>query len=285
MTFCSELKKLDLQEQIALIRIKELNCQRLIVAYTRRRYAPVKCLSICTVTYDRLPREVRDMVYIYIIGESTIEIDLEILDSAIYPREYTERETARRFPARLLKYIDTARVHLWDANYSGKLFSSELIETWYRHITFSFKHCQLVLEFLNNSRFGYGVAPREWVRNIRILRFVMQSSRTKYESGVVYHKYTSKVKYHDNCTDVHHLDGIHKLTHVIFDFGPDPPPFQKARHRSGWERQLLANLKGSFSKIGALIDSGCRVLVVFASMGPLEMRRDEPTPRIWEDKL
>jgi len=275
-----------LREQIARTRIQEQDCQKLIVADTQRRYAAAQCLSICTATYDKLPREVRDMVYIYIIGESTIEIDQELLEFAIFPEEHTERATTPRFPERLLKYIDSAGVHLWDAKYSGMFFSSELIETWYRHTTFSFKHCQLVPEFLNNSRFGYGVAPREWVRNIKILRFLMQDSRIKYASGVVYHKgHKSKVEYHDNSSDVHHLDGLHKQTHVIFDFDPDYPPLREIFSRSGWERMLVANFKGSFPKIGALLDSGCRVSVVFAGVGPLEVRRDELTSQIWEDKL
>ena len=234
------------------------------------RYAAAQCLPICTMVCDKLPRELRDMIYQYIIGESIVRIDKAVLASFLFCSEIGVKPM---LPAGFTNRTTIACEHLWDHDYSGKLFYSELFEAWYRNTTFSFVECRLVPYFLNNSRFGYGVKPREWVRKIRI---------TTTESVLSIYRGEEKA-YNIKTGDLDNLKDIPKLTRVIFDF--DAAFMSLPTYHDSYRRFVLTDLKEMFPKIRDLLDRECRVSVVFSSMGPLEMRRDELTCQIWEDKL
>ena len=238
-----------------------------------KRYAAARCLPICTTVCDKLPRELRDMIYQYIIGESIVKIDKEVLASFLFCFEVG---VTPMFPAGFTNRTNIAYEHLWDQDYSGKLFYSELIEAWYRNTTFSLVECRLVPYFLNNSRFGYGVQPREWVRKIKIIRITTTESVLSIYRG-------EEKAYNIKTGDLDNLKDLLKLTRVIFDF--DAAFSSLPTYHDNYRRFVLTDLKEMFPKIQDLLDRECRVSVMFSSMGPIEMRRDELTSRIWEDKL
>ncbi|KAI4605102.1 hypothetical protein J4E83_010837 [Alternaria metachromatica] len=238
-----------------------------------RRYAAAQCLPICTTVCAKLPRELRDMIYQYIIGESIVRIDKKVLKSFLF---CSEIGVTPMCPAGFPNRTNIAYEHLWDRDYSGKLFYSEFIEAWYRNTTFSFVECRLVPDFLNDPRFGYGVPPREWVRKIKIIRITTTESVLSIYRG-------EEKAYNIKTGDLDNLKHLPKLTRVIFDF--DAAFTSLPTYHDNYRRFVLTDLKEMFPKIQDLLDRECRVSVVFSSMGPLEMRREELTSQIWEEKL
>jgi len=254
-----------LQEEARSI-ASEIDCRM-------KRYTVAQCLPVCTKVCAILPRELRDMIYQYIIGESIVKIDKEVLASFLF---CSEIGITPRLPAGFTNRTTIACEHLWDRNYSGKLFYSELIEAWYRNTTFSFVECRLVPDFLDDPRFGYGVPPREWVRKIKIIRITTTESVLSIYRG-------EEKAYNIKTGDLDNLKDLPKLTRVIFDF--DAAFTSLPTYHDNYRRFVLTDLKEMFPKIQDLLDRECRVSVVFSSMGPLEMRRDELSSQIWEDKL
>ncbi|KAI4905950.1 hypothetical protein J4E90_011049 [Alternaria incomplexa] len=308
LTSNSELKKLKVLKRIIDARIGELNAENHIFClrnscpvkepshetgrYQRmfrlqeearnitskidcrmKRYTAAQCLPICTTVCAILPRELRDMTYQYIIGESIVRIDKKVLRYFLFCSEIGVTPIC---PAGFPNRTNIAYEHLWDRDYSGKLFYSELIEAWYRNTTFSFVECRLVPYFLDDPRFGYGVPPREWVRKIKIIRITTTES--------VLSIYRREEKAHNIKTgDLDNLKDMPKLTRVIFDF--DAAFTSLPTYHDNYRRFVMTDLKEMIPKIQDLLDREYRVSVVFSSMGPLEMRRDELTSQIWEDKL
>jgi len=313
LTSNSELKKLKVLKRVIDARVGELNAENHIfclrnncpvkelshetgryqrvfrlqeearniaseINHRTKRYAAAQCLPICTVVCDKLPRELRDMIYRHIIGQSNIFIDREILLDFLRPNGRSEGEDTPIFPTGISNRTTIAYEHLWDRDYSNKLFYSELIEAWYRNTTFSFVECLLVPYFLNGIRFGCGVPPREWVRNIRIIRITTTESvpsiyRAEEKTGNI------------NTGDLGNLKDMPKLTRVTFDFDAPFRSLRKVTYHFNHRRILLEGLDEIFPKIQDLLDSEYRIWVVLEGLGPLEVRRDELTLQIWEDKL
>jgi len=213
------------------------------------------------------------MTYQYIIGESIVRIDKKVLKYFLF---CSEIGVTPMCPAGFPNRTNIAYEHLWDRDYSGKLFYSELIEAWYRNTTFSFVECRLVPYFLNDPRFGYGVPPREWVRKIKIIRITTTESVLSIYRG-------EEKAYNIKTGDLDNLKDLPKLTRVIFDF--DAAFTSLPTYHDNYRRFVLTDLREMFSNIQDLLDRECRVSVMFSNMAPLEMRRDELTSRIWEDKL
>jgi len=243
------------------------------IEHRMKRYAAAQCLPICTTVCEKLPRELRDMIYKCVIGDSIVKIDKEVLKSFLF---CSEIGVTPMLPAGFTNRTTIACEHLWDRDYSSKLFYSELIEAWYRNTTFSFVECRLVPDFINDPRFGYGVPPREWVRKIKIIRITTTESVLSIYRG-------EEKAYNIKTGDLDNLKDLPKLTRVIFDF--DAAFTSLPTYHDNYRRFVLTDLKEMFPNIQDLLDRECRVSVVFSSMGPLEMRRDEHTCQIWEDKL
>ena len=246
------------------------------INHRMKRFAAAQCLPICTTVCDKLPCELRDMIYRYIIRQSSIFLDKEILADFLHPDGRSKGEDTPIFPTGISNRTTIAYEHLWDRDYSGEFFCSELMEAWYRNTTFSFVECRLVPDFLNDPRFGHGVPPREWVRKIKIIRITTTTS--------VLSIYRAEEKTRNiNTGDLDNLKDIPKLTRVTFDF--DAAFTSLPTYHDNYRRFVLTDMKEMFPKIQDLLDRECTVSVMFSSMGPIEMRRDELTSQIWEEKL
>ena len=109
-----------------------------------------ECREFCEVMYDKLPRELRDMVYIYIIDTS---VD-KTISIAPYPRKCTAFGDHRAFypiPHSCLHGICAS--HFLDKAYVGTLVQREITEAWFASRTFWFDtDWRNLLSLLNSDR-------------------------------------------------------------------------------------------------------------------------------------
>ncbi|KAF1829859.1 hypothetical protein BDW02DRAFT_573596 [Decorospora gaudefroyi] len=118
-------------------------------------YSKPQCQSICDDVCNRLPREVRDMIYSFTHEHETIYVGPEYL-----LRTSTQRPCEADRDA-----------HYWDAEYMGVQTQREMVESWYRTTLFYFydkaHNASVVEQFLVLDRWGLHVKPRDFICRVR----------------------------------------------------------------------------------------------------------------------
>lgn len=102
-------------------------------------YAKASCLHLCSRVYERLPRELRDMVYQNLLLTTARNVPASPACEPIY---------------------SSPREHFWRVEYVGKVTIAELLEIWYRSTRL---HLGLDIGFLErflSERVDYLDVPR-----------------------------------------------------------------------------------------------------------------------------
>jgi hypothetical protein len=157
----------ETQKKIALA-----TCDELIAT------APKYCLQICTYMHERLPRELRDMVYEYTMD--TVALDQE--DRTVFVQTLEDFEDAPDPEALISKHEKDGMVmtyahgpsygaqqHIWDESFVGSEVRQEVVQEWFRKSTFDFgPNIDLIDRFLSSDMFGAGCEAVRITRNIEV---------------------------------------------------------------------------------------------------------------------
>lgn len=95
----------------------DLRNERMVLRKLEEQQSKSACLSVCLAVQSRLPRELRDMIFGYLLLEDGVH-------------------------ARLFHYYNTldpkAPRHYWNKDFTGDATLRELTESWYRSVRFDF---------------------------------------------------------------------------------------------------------------------------------------------------
>jgi hypothetical protein len=98
-------------------RAMDLRDQRIVLKLSEEQQSRTECLRVCMAVQKHLPREIRDMIFGYLLLEDGVH-------------------------ARLFHYYNTldpkAPRHYWNRNFTGDATLRELTESWYRSVRFDF---------------------------------------------------------------------------------------------------------------------------------------------------
>ncbi|KAJ8117933.1 hypothetical protein OPT61_g981 [Boeremia exigua] len=98
-------------------RAMDLKNQKMVLKRLEDRDSKSACLSVCLAVQNRLPRELRDMIFGYLLLEDGVH-------------------------ARLFHYYNTldpkAPRHYWNKEFTGDATLRELTQSWYRSVRFDF---------------------------------------------------------------------------------------------------------------------------------------------------
>jgi hypothetical protein len=109
-------------------------------------YAQSSCFDLCSEMQARLPRELRDLVYESLLGE-TRSIDTHMMN---------------KHPG-----ILSSHRHLRNVGYVGKKTLAELAETWYHHCEFDVDYHSDVVNLFNSCDIVWGLPDLDLIRHVR----------------------------------------------------------------------------------------------------------------------
>jgi len=142
-------------------------------------YAKSECRDLCKKMYNRLPRELRDMVYSHILKNNVIWVGQPQLKTSTEARFAAQR--AHRFmglndpsvePEPTKLYIDPTRHvhrHIFDMEFVTYPILLELDESWYGETTFYLDDPSHIPNFLARSPLSSELDVSDLVRKIRII--------------------------------------------------------------------------------------------------------------------
>jgi hypothetical protein len=141
--------------------------------------AQSECLTLTSLLLQKLPRELRDMIYAHLSTRHAEQIEREYFRTTLDPltRLYSydfERWKTQHFPE-----------HFWDLSYVPAPFYRELVENYYRTSTFLFPSDSGVMKrFLGTDELRIGVLPKELVSNVEIRINAVSHDRSSYQNYI-----------------------------------------------------------------------------------------------------
>lgn len=130
-------------------------------------YAMESSKALCSKIYDQLPREIRDLVYDYLLGCFRIRVHGNVFYSECCCREGITPPYFHSQPASKLDRI--ADSHYWCVDIVGKGMQRELAEIWYRNGVFELGHqTSLLQRFLTEDRWGLGLSPSKLIKFVEV---------------------------------------------------------------------------------------------------------------------
>jgi hypothetical protein len=146
-------------------------------------YAKASCLSLCENMCIALPRELRDMVYEYLIGDTTVFVDRAARHASRSPivswpfssMPYTYSKISHgRLCTTTSSFQDSplhptsSIVHCWNYEFVGHDMLKEMPHTWYRTTTFIFLDPSVFRSFFECDLWKCGLDPRELVQSVNV---------------------------------------------------------------------------------------------------------------------
>jgi hypothetical protein len=123
------------------------------LSYSDIAQAQSGCQNLCLGIVDKLPREVRDIIYEYVVTPDTVYVGTQYLTNVGDP---CENDLGARF---------------WNENYVGTQMTAELAQTWYRVSLFYFwereKNDYIIDRFMAQDRWGISIKPYEHITRVR----------------------------------------------------------------------------------------------------------------------
>ncbi|KAH7069764.1 hypothetical protein BKA63DRAFT_493973 [Paraphoma chrysanthemicola] len=120
---------------------------------TLKPYSQAICLHFSKKVLAKLPREMRDIVYEYLVEPDYIWVGTEYFTNTGPPCD-VQRDA-----------------HFWSPAYVGDAMQAEIVQTWYRTSLFYLwnraKNHELIERFLTQDRWGIGVLPHEHISRLR----------------------------------------------------------------------------------------------------------------------
>lgn len=136
-----------------------------------------ECLELSNQIMSRLPREVRDMIYLHLSTRGIEVIEREHFRTTLDPltRLYSynfDRWKKQHFPE-----------HYWNPKYVSKLLYNELVENYYRTSTFVFSDDPGVMKrFLMTDEMRLGLPPKDLVAKVEIGLNAMSHDRGSFRA-------------------------------------------------------------------------------------------------------
>ncbi|KAH7109283.1 hypothetical protein B0J11DRAFT_620439 [Dendryphion nanum] len=147
--------------------------------------AQAKCLQFCSSFYERLPAELRVMVYRYISTAQYVPVH-----EKGYRRGWAKYWCQR--PATPADYWGYRRQ--WNVNYVGEDVLQELAENWYKTSVFNISGGRRWIEdFFSHDRWGLGLVPSKLITTIEVDVEVKMRTIQNLQSGEDYHDWENKV--------------------------------------------------------------------------------------------
>ncbi|KAH7069559.1 hypothetical protein BKA63DRAFT_579581 [Paraphoma chrysanthemicola] len=132
---------------------------------TSEAYRKATCQGIYERIRTSLPRELRDMIYDYILGEPRVAVDHHQNDCRCLSCQ--DPYAAGPNAAKVIDQTALPAAHLRDPDHVGFL-SKELGETWYRKSVFVFDTCGSLSAFVGSDIWNSRLNPRMFIKHIEI---------------------------------------------------------------------------------------------------------------------
>lgn len=139
----------------------EMEIQTALEAYARK-----SCLDLCQHVYNTFPREVRDMIYGYIIGCEDATRKLGADCNTVWPVHYLDWDSKHRLSPRTFFF---APKHCRHAGYVGTDMIREIGERYYHCTTFQFgDNTKLIEKFKCQVHWGFPFSPVSFIMNLGV---------------------------------------------------------------------------------------------------------------------
>ena len=149
------------------------------LVHTMDTYAQLGCRQICRAMLQKLPREIRDQIYLYVHGEQVTYIapgnrgrgpprflrDVEdLLQTANSMRAFFDHSPFLAY----CRSKDLTTAHYFDRKYLGRTTQKEIVQSWFRTGVFQIGDARVVREFLGREWKPFGVRPKDHMCRIEL---------------------------------------------------------------------------------------------------------------------
>lgn len=129
-----------------------------------KEYAAPRCRAFCDEIQAKLPRELRYMVWEYVLGNPHHSIKDEF-----HPPQMSFREMGPRGPSWVEEIRTRSFWHCFEETFVGMETLYEIVETWYRVAVFKICRLALLPQFLRADNWCCGLAVRDSIRNVQLV--------------------------------------------------------------------------------------------------------------------
>ncbi|KAF2825124.1 hypothetical protein CC86DRAFT_39279 [Ophiobolus disseminans] len=222
-------------------------------------FAAPECLAICDRIQQNLPRELRDMVYQYLLSQSDVFIE---------QTDFLPLHSPRSSRPQLVDSLHVLQPEFCDASTRRELF-----EAWYKFTTFQFATNTVVLEFLSKDLWDLDLPVRQLVRNVEI---DIWPGGCMFDTDLEWCK--SMSKYLTCLTDVK------KGARIML-------PVATLARKAIWHGhehdicKFLDILSGVFPLVKELLDVGHNVTIEVDSSLVTRVKSDDLSKEVWYQKI
>ena len=215
--------------------------------------AASSCRELCNAMQEKLPRELRDVVYEELLQESLYCIGTADCDPTLRSERATKPSTMQRYP------------HISNPACVGKETLIEMAETWYRLCDFQLGFRSDAARLLGNDLWSLGLDSRHYIRQITL--HILPSDSPPY---------TTSIRTADNLIL---LRKLRKLTSVqiVLDLH-DWDDFTL----SGRDVELFVHqIAYIFPILRCMLDNGCRITGVVEGAGQIQLGAQDLNEARW----
>jgi hypothetical protein len=133
-------------------------------------HAAPSCRELCDKMQRDLPRELRDMIYQYLLPE----VDILIGSTDFLPESASNHSRPQ--------LVDTP--HMIAPEYSDPITRRELFEAWYKFCTFQFASDTLIPQFLHKDLWGLDLPVRQLVRKLEIDIWPIENNTSRWDHRI-----------------------------------------------------------------------------------------------------
>ncbi|KAF2823816.1 hypothetical protein CC86DRAFT_372020 [Ophiobolus disseminans] len=130
-----------------------------------------RCRDLCALLHATLPRELRDMIYDYLLHPAS-EVSIKRRSYKDDSGELQFRDDKSHPSRRLWKTREVSAKYPWcRSSYMGKVVAREVVERWYgtRIITIRAKNLDLLPNLLEHDLFYNSIDPKDILHHIRVV--------------------------------------------------------------------------------------------------------------------
>jgi len=215
--------------------------------------AASSCRELCNTMQEKLPRELRDMVYQELLQDSLHCVATADYDPTFRSKGATEPSTMQRYP------------HLSNPECVGKETLIEMAETWYRLCDFRLGFRSDAARLLGNDLWSLGLDSRHYIRQItlHILPFDCPP-------------YTTSVRMADN---VDLLRKLRKLSSVKIMLSIHHWDYSTLGARD--VELFVHQIAYIFPILRSMLDTGCRITGVVEGAGQIKLEAQDLNEARW----
>ncbi|KAF2728143.1 hypothetical protein EJ04DRAFT_110093 [Polyplosphaeria fusca] len=225
-------------------------------------FAQASCRELCDKVFKKLPRELRDIIYAYLIPHGVgIAVRRSKSDTKDSPSYFTRPSLSNAGRGHL------AVEHYWDPTYVAKNMTREIAEVWYASCHFILKDDDPVLlsMFLEQDRWNMDIVPEKLFRSVE-MPVIWELKPNQMMRGGVY------ASGEDVCADLDLLFRLRKGAKIVLDVRSVErkvfAAFQGLSHRNNSEpdkMDLIHTCEALFPLVPRLHANGYEVEVRFGA--------------------